>query len=89
MYSIDASEDIAELKEQVAKLNGHMSYLQTEKGSLEKGKKALAEKLAMLQLHVREVESKANRVPELEAEVESLRVELGKYPPGGSSLSQS
>ena len=35
----------------------------------------------MLQFHVREVESKADRVPELEAEVESLRVELEKYRP--------
>lgn len=58
-----------------------MSYLHTEKGSLEREKYALAEKLAMFQLHVRGVESKADRVPELEAEVESLRVELEKYSP--------
>lgn len=40
------------MKENVAKLNHHVSYFQTEKGSLEKEKNALAEKLAMFQLHV-------------------------------------
>ena len=81
MYSIDASEDTADLKEQLAKLNGHVSYLQTEKGSLEREKYALAEKLAMFQLHVRGVESKVDRVPELKAKVESLRLTLEKCRP--------
>ncbi|KAL6136504.1 hypothetical protein ACLB2K_061799 [Fragaria x ananassa] len=81
VYSIDVSENTAELKERVAKLNGHVSFLQTEKGSLEREKNALAEKLAMLQHRVQEVESKADRVPFLEAEVESLGVELEKYRP--------
>lgn len=62
----------------MAKLNGHVSYLQTEKGSLKNEKNVLAEKLAMLQLHVQEVESKANRILELEAEVKSLRLSLKK-----------
>lgn len=48
MYSINASEDTSELKQQVAKLNSHVSFLQTKMGSLEKEKNSLAEKLAML-----------------------------------------
>ncbi|KAL6123956.1 hypothetical protein ACLB2K_076472 [Fragaria x ananassa] len=81
VYSIDASEDTFELKQQVAKLNGHVSFLQTEKGSLEREKNSIDEKLAMLQLHVQELENKANRVLELQDEVESLLLSLEKLRP--------
>ncbi|KAL6195586.1 hypothetical protein ACLB2K_031204 [Fragaria x ananassa] len=52
VYSINANEDSSELKQQVDKLNDHVSFLQMEKGSLEREKNSLADKLAMLQLHV-------------------------------------
>ena len=89
MYSIDASEDTAELKEQVARLNGHVSFLQTEKASLEKEKSSLAEKLSTLQHRVEELKSLGDRVPLLEAEVEKvplLEAELEKYRPLESKL---
>ncbi|KAL6200050.1 hypothetical protein ACLB2K_029832 [Fragaria x ananassa] len=85
VYAIDANEDSNEMKERLASLNDHISYLGSEKKKMEKDleaerkeKLSLADKLTKLRLHTKKLEGKADRVITLECDIDALQQENAK-----------
>ncbi|KAL6129686.1 hypothetical protein ACLB2K_073035 [Fragaria x ananassa] len=83
VYSIDVSEDSNEMRERLASLNDHLTYLHGEKSkqereleALKKEKLSLVDKFAKLSLHTKELEEKSNRVAALESDIDALQQEI-------------